>query len=75
LVSITGTKTPKILSSPPELLTLLEKASDVDTGGKIIIYPDPPLTAEEMSLLYEVSDEYDYLTPTMLPAYSLINKK
>jgi hypothetical protein len=70
LNSITGTKRPKILSSPPELLTLLEKSVDTKTKGKIVIYPDPPLTAEEMKLLNEVSDDYAYLTPTLLLAYN-----
>ena len=69
LTSITGTKKPKILSSPPELLTLLEKSVETKTKGKIVIYPDPPLTAEEMKLLNEVSDDYAYLTPTLLLAY------
>ena len=71
-MSATGTRKPKILASPPELLTLLEKAGDEETKGKVIVYPDPPLTAEEIELLSEMSDQYDYVTPTMLPAYSLI---
>ena len=74
LVSITGTRSPKILSSPPELLTLLEKTVDEATKGKIIIYPDPPLTSEELELLHDVSQEYTYLTPTLLLGYDEIKK-
>lgn len=72
LVSITGTRSPKILSSPPELLTLLEKTVDHSTKGKIVIYPDPPLTFEELELLSEISDEHYYLTPTLLLAHNEI---
>ncbi len=75
LTSITHTRTPKTLSSAPELLTLLEKAINSSTKGKIIIYPDPPLTAEEMNLLSEVSEEYSYLTPTLLLAHQELNAK
>lgn len=65
----------KILASPPELLTLLEKATEETTRGKIVLYPDPPLTAEEVELLNETTDDIDYLTPTMLAAYETAIEK
>lgn len=75
LTKITGVRKDKILASPPELLTLLEKAVEDDTKGKLVIYPDPPLTTEEIELLSEVSEDFDYITPVMLPAYPRILQK
>lgn len=72
LRKLTGTTKPKILASPPELLTLLEKATESETKGNIVIYPDPPLTSEELELLMEATDDYEFLTPTVLAAYSTI---
>ncbi|MFT5666791.1 MAG: hypothetical protein ACI9DK_000976, partial [Vicingaceae bacterium] len=72
LIKLTGTTKPKILSSPPELLTLLEKATEEETGGNIVIYPDPPLTSEELELLMGTTNEFEFLTPTFLSAYTTI---
>lgn len=73
LASITHVrkKNQKLLASPPELLTLLEKAAEDKTKGKIVLYPDPPLTTEEIELLNETTEEFEYLTPTMLAAYEI----
>lgn len=72
LTKLTGTRKPKILASPPELLTLLEKATESETKGNIVIYPDPPLTSEEIELLMDATDDFEFLTPTFLAAYSTI---
>jgi hypothetical protein len=72
LTKLTGTRKPKTLASPPELLTLLEKATESETKGNIVIYPDPPLTSEELDLLMDATDGYEFLTPTFLAAYSTI---
>jgi hypothetical protein len=72
LTKLTGTRKPKILASPPELLTLLEKATESETKGNIVIYPDPPLTSEELELLIDATDDFEFLTPTILAAYSTI---
>tara|TARA_R110001592_G_scaffold88299_11_gene260071 strand:+ start:489 stop:1610 length:1122 start_codon:yes stop_codon:yes gene_type:complete len=72
LQELTGTKKPKILASPPELLTLLEKATETETKGNIVIYPDPPLTSEELELLIDATNDFEFLTPTFLAAYSAI---
>lgn len=77
LMTITGHRTPsqKILASPPELLTLLEKANEEHTKGKVVLYPDPPLTAEELELLTETTEEMVYLTPTLLAAFEVTTLK
>jgi hypothetical protein len=70
LTKITGVRKHKILSSPPELLTLLEKAREKETKGYVVIYPDPPLASDEIELLMEMAEEFHFLTPMMLDAYS-----
>lgn len=75
LSNITKVRKHRILASPPELLTLLQKATEDQTRGNVVIYPDPPLTAEEIELLSEVSEDMNYITPTMLAAYQIALKK
>ncbi|WP_417591396.1 toll/interleukin-1 receptor domain-containing protein [Owenweeksia hongkongensis] len=72
---ITKVRKHRILASPPELLTLIRKATEDETKGNVVIYPDPPLTAEELDLLQEVTEDINYLTPTMLAAYQATFKK
>jgi hypothetical protein len=74
LRKLTGVLKHKILASPPELLTLLEKAREEETKGELVIYPDPPLTNEEMELLNEMAPDFEFLTPTLLEAHSLMKK-
>jgi hypothetical protein len=71
LSKITGVRKHRILASPPELLTLLRKATEDETRGDVVIYPDPPITAEEIELLDDVISGINYITPTMLAAYQI----
>lgn len=71
LSKITGVRKHRILASPPELLTLLRKATEDETRGDVVIYPDPPITAEEIELLDDVVSGINYVTPAMLAAYQI----
>lgn len=54
-----------ILSQPPELLTLLKL---VDKGDKLTIYPDPPLSKDELALVNRgAMNNMQFLTPTYIP--------
>lgn len=75
LGSITKVRKHRILASPPELLTLIRKATEDETRGNVVIYPDPPLTTEELELLNEVTDDINYITPTMMAAYEIAMQK
>jgi hypothetical protein len=75
LNTITKVRKHRILASPPELLTLIRKATEEETKGNVVIYPDPPLTAEEIEVLTEVTDDVHYLTPTMLAAHQATQEK
>ncbi len=58
----------QVLSHPPELLTALAlrgPASDVDSGNWVL-YPDPPLGAEELAVLAELDPALRPVTPTAL---------
>lgn len=50
----------KIMGCPPELYTLLESKNNNIIK---VIYPDPPLTNEELELLLEL-DNFEFSTPT-----------
>ncbi|WP_028525194.1 toll/interleukin-1 receptor domain-containing protein [Runella limosa] len=52
----------KIMGSPPELLTLLDRTTN---SIKVVVYPDPPLTSEEREILLEL-DPFEFMTPTTL---------
>ncbi|WP_131785852.1 toll/interleukin-1 receptor domain-containing protein [Protofrankia symbiont of Coriaria ruscifolia] len=56
------------LSRPPEPLTLLElrrRTGSVE-ADLTVVYPDPPLDAEETRLLHEFEPRMRLMTPTML---------
>lgn len=58
----------QVLSYPPELLTALalrSPSSDVDLGNWVL-YPDPPLGAEELAVLAELDPALRPVTPTAL---------
>lgn len=59
----------KVLGNPPELLTLV----GISKAKGVVLYPDPPITKEETTLLEEL-DDYIFLTPTMLPSFHSENK-
>lgn len=57
-----------ILSNPPELLSL----AHIEPNYKgDIIYPDPPLSDEEITLLTKVSGNLKFITPALFPLISL----
>ncbi|WP_025685577.1 TIR domain-containing protein [Paenibacillus maysiensis] len=58
-----------IFSYPPELLTLF---SGLVQDEKYIIYPDPPLSQEEIDILNLANHQIQYITPTMLPAVNKV---
>lgn len=61
-------KSGNVLSYPPELLSLLyfNKAEN-----NIVVYPDPPLSNEELELLQSLRSEMRFITPLLLPIREL----
>lgn len=58
----------KIITSPPELFNYIDiKKSQIQIKKKLkILYPDPPLGVEELSILNEVDSEVEFITPINL---------
>jgi hypothetical protein len=59
----------KVITSPPELFNFLDiKTYKEDLGNKklIILYPDPPLGLEELSILNELDEDVEFTTPINL---------
>lgn len=58
----------KVITSPPELFNFVDiKAYQKDIDNKLIIlYPDPPLGLEELSILNEVDSDVEFITPINL---------
>lgn len=59
----------KVITSPPELFNFLDiKTYKEDLGDKklIILYPDPPLGLEELSILKELDEDVEFTTPINL---------
>lgn len=57
---------------PPDLLAALQlKVESAASGSPLFVYPDPPLSTEEMRLVRQFAPELCFTTPTMLP---LLNK-
>ena len=55
---------------PPCLLTAWKaKAESEVSGSPLFVYPDPPLSSEEMAIVHEFAPEVLFTTPTMLPLY------
>lgn len=61
-----NTKT--ILSYPPELLSLVYIDGTYEND---VIYPDPPLSDEEIDLLIQVAGKIKFITPALIPSISL----
>ncbi len=61
------------ITSPPELFNFIDiENKKKDTKKPIlVIYPDPPLGIEEISLLNELNNKIDFITPILLPNISL----
>lgn len=53
--------------APPELLTLLERLPATDRA-RLLIYPDPPLGADELAVIRSLDGELEPITPLMLLA-------
>ncbi len=56
--------TKNILCYPPELFSLVRT---IDKNEKIIVYPDPPLSSQELALLRQYRSDFQFSTPTILP--------
>jgi hypothetical protein len=56
-----------IFSYPPELLTLF---NEVVKDKKYILYPDPPLSQEELDILKLANNNLQFITPAMIPTVS-----
>lgn len=58
----------KVITSPPELFNFVDiKAYQREIDNKLIIlYPDPPLGLEELSILNEVDSNVEFITPINL---------
>ncbi len=56
-----------VLTYPPELFSL---TTIKDSSEKTILYPDPPLGQEEISLLNTLRPDVNFITPTLLPFLS-----
>ena len=60
-----------ILSYPPELFSLLF-LNDID--NKIIVYPEPPLSDEEIEILQMLKEKAIFATPSIIPCLSRIRE-
>ena len=59
----------KSLSTPPELLNFIDIKHYKDSLGEkklIMLYPDPPLGIEELTVLNDLDDDVEFLTPINL---------
>jgi len=66
----------EFLPSPPELFNyvdILRLKKEKGLERIYILYPDPPLGEEELSLLNDIDKEVVFLTPTLLPHQNLAN--
>jgi hypothetical protein len=57
------------ITSPPELLNYLDLYKMKNTGKKklIVLYPEPPLGAEELQILNDIDNGIKFITPIYLP--------
>ncbi|PHN00700.1 TIR domain-containing protein [Flavilitoribacter nigricans] len=63
-----GVNVEKVIAYPPELVTLLHSGSK--NNLRVVLYPDPPLGAEEMELLELLQPQTTFLTPALLALVS-----
>lgn len=57
---------PRILPSPPELLTVLRAVLEAPEGR--LVYPDPPLGSDELQIVRDLAPDLEPLTPNGLIA-------
>lgn len=57
------------ITSPPELFNYIDiyKKKEELKQNLIILYPEPPLGAEELKILNEIDKEIKFITPILLP--------
>ncbi|MCK9613621.1 MAG: toll/interleukin-1 receptor domain-containing protein [Bacteroidales bacterium] len=57
------------ITTPPELFNYIyiHKKKDTAKGQLVILYPEPPLGAEELKLLNEIDKDIKFITPILLP--------
>ena len=57
------------ISSPPELFNYIDiyKRKEKSKNHLIVLYPEPPLGAEELRILNEIDKEIKFVTPVLLP--------
>lgn len=62
-----------ILPKAPELFNYIDienfKEDKEDVKSLIVIYPDPPIGIEELSLLNDIDKQIKFITPLLLPTY------
>jgi len=57
------------ITSPPELFNYIDiyKKKEVSKQSLVILYPEPPLGAEELKVLNEIDKKIKFITPILLP--------
>lgn len=58
------------LSSPPELFNYIDiykKKKESKSNSIVVLYPEPPLGAEELKILNELDNNIRFTTPILLP--------
>ena len=62
-----------VLPKAPELFNYIDienfKKEEENMNSLIVLYPDPPIGIEEVSLLNDVDKEIKFITPLLLPTY------
>jgi len=62
-----------VLPKAPELFNYIDienfKKENKEVKSLIVLYPDPPIGIEELSLLNDVNKEIKFITPLLLPTY------
>lgn len=62
-----------VLPKAPELFNYIDienfKEDKKDVKSLIVLYPDPPIGIEELSLLNDVDKKIKFITPLLLPTY------
>lgn len=57
------------ITSPPELFNYIDiyKRKEEIKQRLVVLYPEPPLGAEELKILNEIDKDIDFITPILLP--------
>lgn len=62
-----------VLPKAPELFNYIDienfKAERKEVKSLIVLYPDPPIGIEELSLLNDIDKDIKFITPLLLPTY------